>query len=187
MTEVSLMSKQPTMETKRLKLRPFTLDDAYEVQRLAGNKDIASTTLNIPHPYEDGMAEHWIGTHKENLEKGEEVVFAIVHREQGLLIGSIGLKINKRDESAELGYWIGRPYWNRDYCTEACQAVLIYGFQNLGLNRIYAYHFKRNPASGRVMQKTGMVYEGYLRQHVKKWGKFEDVVFYGILRSEYIH
>ncbi len=59
---------------------------------------------------------------------------------------------------------------NRGYCTEAAEAVVWYGFEVLGLNRIYACHFKRNPASGRVVRKIGMTHEGCLRQHVKKWG-----------------
>ena len=180
------MSERPTIETERLTLRPFTLDDASDVQRLAGDRDIASTTAKIPHPYEDGMAEEWIGTHQERFDRGELVNFAVTHREQGFLIGTIGLVINKQDESAEMGYWVGKPYWNRGYCTEAAQAVLKYGFKILGLNRIHANHMTRNPASGRVMQKIGMKHEGHLRQHAKKWGKFEDIEAYGILRSEYV-
>ena len=179
------MSERPTIETECLRLRPFNLDDAQELQRLIGERDIASTTLRIPHPYEDGMAEQWIGTHQEAFDKGERVEFAIVHGEQGFLIGGIGLGINKEYESAELGYWIGKPYWNNGYCTEAAQATLRYGFEVLGLNRIHATHMTRNPASGRVIQKIGMKHEGCLRQHIKKWGQFEDFEAYGILRSEY--
>jgi len=179
------MSKMPTIETERLRLRPFTLDDAHELQRLIGDRDIASPTLTIPHPYEDGMAEEWIGTHQEAFDKGERVEFAIVHGEHGFLIGGIGLGINKEYESAEIGYWIAKPYWNHGYCTEAAQAVLKYGFEVLVLNRIYTTHMTRNPASGRVLQKIGMKHEGTLRQHVEKWGKFEDMEAYGILRSEY--
>ena len=93
--------------------------------------------------------------------------------------------IDKQNNSAELGYWIGKPYWNSGYATEASRAVLKYGFEVLGLNRIHASHFRRNPASGRIMEKIGMKYEGCLRQHFKKWGKFEDLETYGILRSEY--
>ncbi len=182
---VGVMAERPTIETERLILRPFTMDDAPEVQRLAGEWDIASTTGNIPHPYEDGMAEEWIGTHQERFDKGELVNFAITHREEGFLIGAVGLGTNKQDESAGLGYWIGKPYWNNGYCTEAARIVLQHGFEVVGLNRIYATHFSRNPASGRVMQKIGMRHEGCLRQHFKKWGSFEDMEYYGILRSEY--
>ncbi|MBU2608357.1 MAG: GNAT family N-acetyltransferase, partial [Chloroflexi bacterium] len=60
-----------------------------------------------------------------------------------------------------------------------------YGFEVLGLNRIHARHFTRNPASGRVMQKIGMTHEGSLRQHIKKWGQLEGLEVCGILRSEY--
>ena len=180
------MSEQPAIVTKRLKLRPFALDDAPEVQRLAGDRDIASTTLNIPHPYEDGVAEQWIGTHRESFEKGEEVHFAIVHGDRAFLIGAIGLIIQREHENAMLGYWVGKPYWNQGYCTEAARAVLRYGFETLGLNRIYATHFQRNPASGRVMQKIGMSPEGCQKQHVKKWDTFEDLVCYGILKKDVV-
>ena len=78
-----------------------------------------------------------------------------------------------------MGYWIGKPYWNQGFGTEAALAILRYAFEQLGLNRVYAAHFRRNPASGRIMQKIGMTYEGRLRQHVKKWGDFEDMEYYG--------
>ena len=71
------MKKRPTIQTERLVLRPFTLADALDVQRMAGDRDIAWATLGIPHPYEDGMAEQWIGTHQERYERGELVNFAI--------------------------------------------------------------------------------------------------------------
>ncbi len=131
------------------------------------------------------MAEAWIGTHQERFDKGESITLAITHDEQGYLIGSIGLTIAKEFDRADLGYWIGKPYWNQGYCTEAAHAVVRYGFEVLGLNRITANHITRNPASGRVMQKIGMKHEGCLRQHSKKWGNYEDREMYGILRSEY--
>ena len=90
------MPQQPDLRTERLFLRSFNLSDAQEVQRLAGNRDIASTTLNIPHPYEDGMAEDWIGSHRQQFEKGEGVVFAITLLGSGQLIGAIGLVILKK-------------------------------------------------------------------------------------------
>jgi [ribosomal protein S5]-alanine N-acetyltransferase len=179
------MKERPTLETARLILRPFVLADAPDVQRLAGEREVASTTRNIPHPYEDGMAEDWIRTHQAQFEQGTLVNFAIVLRTEHVLIGGIGMRINPHDTNAELGYWIGKPYWNRGYCTEAAQAVVRYGFEVLGLHRLHASYLTRNPASGRVMQKLGMTYEGCLRQHVNKWEVFEDLAVYGILRSEY--
>lgn len=179
------MKERPTIQTDRLVLRPFSLTDAPAVQRLAGDRDIASTTLSIPHLYEDSMAEQWINTHQERYEKGELVNFAITFSSDKPLIGAIGLSINQPYESAELGYWIGKPYWNRGYCTEAAKAAVQYAFAELGLNRVYTTYLKRNPASGRVMQKIGMTYEGRLREHVIKWGTFEDLEQYGILKRDY--
>ncbi len=177
------MKEYPKIKTERLLLRPFELSDANEIQRLAGDKDIADTTLNIPHPYEDGMAEGWISMHRSKFEAGELVNFAIVSNASNELMGAVGLMIVPQFERAELGYWIGKPYWENGYCTEACKAVLQYGFNTLKLNRIYAFHLSRNPASGRVMQKIGMTHEGIAPQHTKKWDKFEDLEQYGMLRK----
>ena len=176
---------QPILETLRLSLRPFTLDDAPTVQKLAGRVEIADTTLNIPHPYRDGVAEAWILSHKQLFRLGALSNFAIVLRATSELIGAVGLRIEPSHSRAELGYWIGVPYWNHGYCTEAARAVVEYGFKVLQLNRIHASHLRRNPASGRVMAKLGMSYEGRLRQHVLKSDAFEDLEKYAILRNDY--
>jgi len=177
--------ERPTFQTERLVLRPFTLADATDVRRLAGERDVAATVANMPHPYEEGMAEEWISTHAERFERGEGGCFAVTLRQDKTLVGSMGLTVNAEHERGTIGYWIGKPFWNNGYCTEAAGAVLRYAFEQLGLNRITANHFKRNPASGRVMQKIGMRQEGCLLQEFKKWGQFEDVVCYGIIKSEY--
>jgi [ribosomal protein S5]-alanine N-acetyltransferase len=177
--------QQPSLETARLVLRPFSLADAPTVQRLAGVYEIANTTLSIPHPYPDGAAEQWIATHPDDFSTGSAVTCAIALRETTELCGAIDLGISQRHQRAELAYWLGRPYWNRGYATEAAAALLTYGFTVLQLHRIYARHFARNPASGRVMQKLGMTFEGIQREHVRKGERFEDVATYGILRHEW--
>ena len=149
------MPEQPTLETPRLILRPFALSDAPDIQRLAGAREVASTTLNIPHPYEDGVAKAWIATHQERFDAGEEVTWAVTLREGGALVGGIGLRLEPAHERAEMGYWIAVPCWNRGYCTEAARAVLRYGFEERGVHRIGATHLARNPASGRVMHAMG--------------------------------
>ncbi len=76
------------------------------------------------------------------------------------------------------------PYWGQGFATEASRAVVRFGLETLGLNRLYAHHMARNPASGRVLERIGMQREGVLRRRVRKWGRFEDVVIYALLREE---
>jgi RimJ/RimL family protein N-acetyltransferase len=108
-----------------------------------------------------------------------------VRRRDATLLGAVGLRFEQAYAWAELGYWIGVRYWNKGYCTEAAQAVIDYAFAERGLNRVHARHFASNPASGRVMAKLGMTREGLLRQHVIKDDRYEDLVCYGLLRSEW--
>ncbi len=175
----------PKIETERLILRLFETSDAGRVRELAGDKEIADTTTNIPHPYEKGMAEEWISTSRIKFESGECVHFAIILKATQELIGAIGLVIDKGFNKGELGYWIGREYWNRGYCTEAARAVLEYGFNQLLLHKITSSHFVRNPSSGKVMRKIGMKKEGFLKKHVLKNNKYEDLLVYGVLRNEW--
>ena len=174
---------QPTIRTERLILRPFSLIDAPEVMRLAGDRRVYETTFFIPHPYQEGMAESWISTHQAVFYEERGAVFAVCLA-NGYLIGTISLNRAGPFNRAELGYWIGPEYWNRGYCTEAVKAILEYGFTALGYHKISARHFMGNESSGRVMQKVGMVREGILRDEVVEDGRFVTVVLYGILRFE---
>ena len=178
-------ASQPALQTERLLLRPFALGDAPDVQRLAGAWEVADTTLLMPHPYEAGMAEQWISTHPARWEKREASIFAIVFRNTGQLCGAIDLRLAEPHAIAEIGYWIGVPFWGKGCATEAGRELVTFAFRQLHLNRVYAHHFSRNPASGRVLQKIGLSYEGRLRQHVRRWDRFEDLECYGILRSEW--
>lgn len=174
----------PTFQTARLTIGPFLLADGPAVQKLAGHPEIARTTAHIPHPYPDGAAEKWIATHHDDFEEGTGVVFAI-RETGGSLIGAIGLTIDRENRRAELGYWLGLPFWGHGYCTEAARRVVEYGFHDLGLQKIHAHHLGGNPASGRVMEKIGMTREGCLRQHIWKNGVFDDFVAWSILRDEF--
>ena len=143
-----------TIETERLVLRPFRLEDAKRVQELAGDAAVAEMTDAIPHPYEDGVAEAWIAGHPAGREGGTDLALAVCRKDDEKPIGAVSLgSINGEHRRAVLGYWIGRPYWNQGFCTEATRAIVEYGFRALGLNRIQAYTFEPNPASGRVLAK----------------------------------
>jgi len=178
------MSRPPVLTTERLTLRPFEMSDAPAMQRLVSAPEVAYNTLRIPHPYPDGAAEEWISSHQQSSDDDAEVVFAITLRESGEFVGVIGLRPAPHDK-AEIGYWIGVPYWGRGYATEAVGAVIRFGFESLSLHRIESNHFTRNPASGRVMEKNGMRYEGLLRGAVKKGDEYLDIRFYGILRGDW--
>lgn len=170
----------PILETKRLTLRRFREADIPELIPLIGAREVAATTLRIPHPYTQRDALEFL----TGYAKGPDLVLAIVLRAQGRLCGGIGLHPEKQHQRAELGYWIGFPYWGHGYATEAAQAVMRYGFEQLQLNRIFATHFKENRASEKVLTKLGMRHEGCMRQHVLKWGQFVDLELYSILRHE---
>jgi len=132
------------------------------------------------------MAEAWIASHASLHDEDRALTLAVETREEHRLCGAVGLRLAREDRHAELGYWIGVSDWGRGLCTEAAAAVVDYGFEVLGLHRIFATYFARNPASGRVLEKLGMAIEGCLRQHVRKWGVFEDLLVRGIVRDEWL-
>src|SRR5262249_8194112 len=135
----------------------------------------------IPHPYAEKDAREFLAT----VETSDEVRRAIALAGDGQLIGGIGLRIDEHHRHAELGYWLGMPYWGKGYATEAAREMGRYGFEDLDLHRIYASHFKHNPQSGKVLLKLGMRYEGCQREHYRKWDAFLDNESYGLLREEW--
>jgi len=179
------MKPQPILETSRLLLRTFTQADAPVVASLASAREIAAMTLLIPHPYTLDHASGWISTHAGEWAADKSATWAITLKSDGSLLGAIGLHYTRAHQRAEIGYWIGVPSWGHGYATEAARAVVRCGFELLGLNRIYASHHQHNTASGNVLKKCGMLYEGTRRQDVLKWGEYQDSVAYAILRSEF--
>jgi ribosomal-protein-alanine N-acetyltransferase len=173
----------PTLETSRLLLRPFVPADAPSVKSLAGTPEVALTTLNIPHPYPDGVAETWIASHAGTWDDGRSLTLAVATAGEGL-VGAVGLQVDATHERGEIGYWIGFPYWNRGYATEAARELVRFAFDHLKLNRIQASYLVRNPSSGRVMEKLGMRHEGVRRQYLLLRGTFEDVGIYAMLKSD---
>lgn len=175
----------PQLITARLRLRAFALADVPRLVTLAGNYEVAQNTLNIPHPYYERDARQWVQVTQENYAQQTGYAFAIELRATGEFIGGIGLTVERRFDRAEAGYWLGQPYWGQGLASEALAAVLRYGFEELGLNKIYATHMAENPASGQVMLKNGMVKEGELAQHTKRDGRYHDLWQYRLTRAEY--
>lgn len=175
------MISPPTLDTERLRIRPYSEADIPELLPLIATREVAETTLRIAHPYTEQDARAFLELTKEP----DKLWLAITLREDGRQIGGIGLRVEQPHQHAELGYWLGVAHWGKGYATEASRAMLRYGFEGLGLHRIFASHFGHNPASGRILKKIGMRYEGCQREHLSKWGQFVDSELYGILRREW--
>jgi RimJ/RimL family protein N-acetyltransferase len=181
------MPEQPTLSTARLVLRPFQMEDAQALMALIGVREVSDTMLVVPYPYTLQDAHYWINSRQAAYDEGVMVSFAITRRADGAFMGGTGLTFGheRAHNKGEIGYWIGVPFWGQGYTTEAVRAVLAYGFERLGLNRIYASHFDFNPASGRVMQKAGMRYEGTLRDYYRKDERYITALMYAILRADW--
>ena len=169
----------PELRTPRLLLRPFRLDDIDDVFAYASDPEWGRY-LEIPHPYVRRDAEEFMA--RAILTSTEEKLrWAIDH--DGRASGFLNLTI--ASGSAEVGYGIARTLWGQGLVTEAVGAAIAYGFESLGLERIYAYAAVDNRASWRVMEKLGMKREGFLRRHRQLRGEYIDDVLYAILRDEW--
>lgn len=142
------------IRTQRLLLRPPTVADAPRVCALAGDYDIARMTAVVPHPYNEQMAVDWL----RQVEAGEEGVVFMIERE-GAVIGCTGYRAFDAAH-AELGYWIGKPYWGEGYATEAVRAVIAQSFAGHDFAYLKAGHFADNPASRTVLGKLGFRLHG---------------------------
>ncbi len=173
----------PELETERLILRPLRMSDARDMYAYARDEEVSRHVLWSAHTsISQTRAFLRASIRQYRREPGS---FAITLKGSGKMIGTVGFMwVNGEHRSAEVGYSLGKEYWNRGIMTEALRAVIAYGFDTLRLNRIEAQHEISNPASGRVMAHVGMQYEGILRQRLKNKGKFVDVALYAILRSD---
>ena len=136
----------------------------------------------FPHPYTRADADEWIA---QNAERTTATHLAIC--DAGGPVGSVGLTLREADyrHSAEIGYWLGQPFWGRGIATAAVKAMTAYAFESLGLTRLEAHIFARNHASARVLEKAGFQREGYLRKASMKEGEELDNVLYAVLKEDW--
>lgn len=174
------------IKTERLVLRLFQTSDAPRVATLCNNYNIYKNTLYLPYPYSLNDAISWMENHYNNFIGDNSYEFAVTDKETGEVFGAIALSNNKRFNQGEIAYWIGEPYWGNGYATEAAQSILKFAFEEKKLHKVFARYFLSNPASGKVMDKIGMEKEGVLKEHVIKDGKYEDLVYYGIINKHAI-
>lgn len=185
LTPPQFFFRLPVLETKDLILRKPRTRDAKDIFSYASDEEVARYVLWEPHR---SLTETvlFVRDLRARLRAGCPSSWVVALRETGTVIGTIGFVWYSTDNhAAELGYSFSRQYWNRGYATQALQAVIDTVFSSLPVNRLEAQHDIRNPASGRVMQKCGLIQEGILRGRILNKGEYVDTALYAILRSDW--
>ena len=174
------------MQTSRLWLRPYRQEDCEAVFKVLQFKVISDMTQRIPHPCTMEYVEHWMQWIQSGREAGNSCEFGLFAKDGGAYIGNCGLsEIYRRNHQASVVFFIHPAQWGRGYATEALCAVVAFAFKQLQLERIKGRCFSDNPASRRVMEKSGFTLEGVARHDIYKNGKFKDVDCLSILRGDY--
>jgi len=158
-------------------LRPFRATDVDSLASVANDRDIwLNLRDRFPHPYRRAHAEAFIA-HCESQEAPTNLAICVDDR----AVGSIGVVPGTDIErvNAEIGYWIGKPYWGRGIATDALRAMTRHAIDQYGLTRVFAIPFVDNVASIRVLEKAGFVREGLMRRSAIKDGVIRDQYLYG--------
>lgn len=167
-------------------IRPYILDDAPELSRLANNPSVANRLRNrFPSPYTLQDAQSWLSSSMASGPGPE--VFAICRFNDGAMLGGIGLypRDDVEHRNAEVGYWLAEGYWGKGYATAALKAFCAWSFRETdNLLRIEALVYEDNIASSRVLEKVGFAYEGRRRRAVEKNGVVMDCLTFGLLQEE---
>ena len=173
------------LETEHLLLRQLQMEDVYEYyERLFGDADVSRYMLFEPHQDISESLES-LQRKLDKYEQGNFYCWGITEKDEDSLIGLIELlRFEEKDNSCSFAYMLGCNYWNKGYGTEMLKAVFNFAFEELEVQRILADHMAKNIASGKVMEKAGMIKEGVLRQKYCKDGEFLDAVQYAILKSD---
>ena len=175
-----------TIETQNLILRRFKMEDAQDMYNNWASDNEVTKYLSWPTHASIEISKLVLGGWIEQYNDLQKYEWAIQLKEKGSVIGSIGLlNIDNHNENCEIGYCISRQHWGKGITTEAAKAVLKFGIKEVGFERITGRHDCENTASGRVMQKCGLKFEGVLRK-INKNNKSElvDCTYYSILKDE---
>lgn len=180
------MSEAVHFTTKRLKIRPYKLEDQEAVHTVINHPGIYAMTINIPYPYPKDQVATWLHFTLKNAAYKRGFEWGIFDK-QGYYLGNIGLvNINWQHHHGEITYFIRQESWGQGYATEAVEAILGYGFSHLQLERIQGRFMAENKASKRVLEKCGFVYEGLARHAVVKEQDYKDIVYCALLKEGYL-
>lgn len=175
-----------TLETERLILRRFVIEDADEMYRNWASDDEVTKYLTWPTHADTEVTKTVLRSWISEYERPDHYNWGIELKADGQLIGNLAVVDHHEEkESAVLGWCMGRSWWGQGIMPEAAKSVIEYLLLEVGFNRIGACHDKNNPKSGRVMQKIGMQYEGILRANGRNNQGIIDEVWYSVLREEF--
>lgn len=177
-----------SLETERLRLRKFTEEDAEDMYNNWASDTEVTKYLTWPAHSSIEVSKKVIDMWIDNYKDMEYYQWAIELKEIRQVIGTISLmNIDNNIENCEVGYCIGRKFWNKGITTEAFFSIINFAFNQVGFERITARHHVDNSASGRVMEKCGLKYEGLLRKISRNSsGELVDCKYYSILKDEYL-
>jgi ribosomal-protein-alanine N-acetyltransferase len=181
----TVFSNLPALETQRLLLRKMSLDDANDLFEYASDPEVSRhTTWEAHQTIEDSHA--FLGSVVELYKRHQVASWGVVHKQDAKFIGTCGfVEWLPHHARAEIAYALSRSYWGQGYMTEAVRRVVDFGFRVMALHRIEARCEVENIGSARVMEKTGMIFEGVLRGHMFAKGRHRDLELYSILRDEW--
>ncbi|MGB8933949.1 MAG: GNAT family N-acetyltransferase [Candidatus Nitrosopolaris sp.] len=172
------LNEFPTFRSKLVRLRQLRYKDIQTMPRLV-TVHVVRYLEHMPYPYGTEDARRFINKSRRNFRLKKELNFAIDLIDSGNLVGVISLqKIDNVNKSGQMGYWIGKKYWNMGLATESINLLINYAFHVLRLHKVYANVLTTNRASIRVLEKNGLKKEGILRDSIYKYDKFFDVVLY---------
>jgi [ribosomal protein S5]-alanine N-acetyltransferase len=167
----------------QISLRLWKEGDESSLVKYANNKNISRNLRELfPNPYTLRDARTWIAFNKDML---PALNMAIILDAE--VIGAVGIAL-KEDiyrKNAEIGYWIGEPFWGRGFATEAVKLMIDYTFENYDVTRIYASMFEQNIASQKVLLKAGFKLEAILKKALFKDGRYADEIIMSLLKEDY--
>ncbi|WP_301108081.1 GNAT family protein [Sporosarcina sp.] len=181
---MNILDDLPELETERLLLRKITSADTADIFSYSSNENVSKyVTWGKHQSIED--TEKFIDFILKGYEYFNKALWGIVLKDTGQLIGTIDfVSMNKNHQSAEIGYVLSEPFWGKGITTEAAKRIIEFGFTELELERIQARCIAENTGSHKVMEKSGMTYEGTMRKGFLSDGRFHDLKFFSILREE---
>ena len=173
----------PRLETERLLLRKIVPGDAAALYAIFSDDEV-TRYYDLGTMTDPADAETMVRRLAARTKHGQAIRWGIVRKQDRAFVGTCGFHFQAAGFKAEIGYDLGREHWHQGYMSEALQAMLAYGFEKLELNRIEALVMPGNEASAVLLRKLGFSEEGVLREYAFFKGRYHDLRFFSLLRSE---